>query len=667
MPPPNKRRIKALRVNRARNKNDDSDSADDEATPSALPAPLPAAKPASLRSEVAEKDARITELEAVIIDLRCDLLALQTAHEHLWLDTVSLLHSTRTVLLAHNALKTLKRKADIAHFDELGRRQKHIHRLEVDHTRKEERTNFSILALESSLYDNSACNTQLRLDLDTTSQLNSRDATINNLKASLLTKQTTLTETRNRLYAVLKQANRAKLSLKEIKMAYNVLRIWNPTEGGEYTEAACELARLLTRAGCAASKIEFAVKACAQAFGIQIRRCFMSARTVGRALEEGGKYAEMQVAREIMEAPGFVESSDGTSHHGLTYESCHVTLLAPSYTPNTDDSDQSTWTYKTRFMEVTAALDHTAQRQFDGTVEIATRMASTYSRSPLAARERRVMDKNEYWQKKLEEMKDHAADGKKAFRLSTAHKTDIVTRYLGRLAMDEADVATSHILLTMLSITNEDLADAGKLSDSELQALVTKQLIASVAVAAIKISTSLNTATKLFNAPIPPFDNVHVPPPVLLANKANTAAINNSGNDILKLSLRNAEKAEKVLKRREAAASKKKTKAAQLAATQLELDTNKINLMILALLKNQLAVYRNVLKNPILTKKPWKDMSTVAIRRTFVLEARDRELARKNAGGSEEPSEAGVEFASTVIIEFGFSEADDGEWVEEEI
>ncbi|KAJ7033258.1 hypothetical protein C8F04DRAFT_1184238 [Mycena alexandri] len=130
---PTKRRIKALHANQARNENDDSDGADDEDTPSDLPPPLPAAKPASLRSQVAEKDARITKLEAVIVDLRCDLLALQTAHEHLRLDNVSLLQSARTVSLAHNALKTLKRKADIAHFDELGRKQKRIRRLESPH------------------------------------------------------------------------------------------------------------------------------------------------------------------------------------------------------------------------------------------------------------------------------------------------------------------------------------------------------------------------------------------------------------------------------------------------------------------------------------------------------------------------------------------------------
>ncbi|KAJ7473594.1 hypothetical protein B0H11DRAFT_2429954, partial [Mycena galericulata] len=88
------------------------------------------------------------------------------------------------------------------------------------------------------------------------------------------------------------------------------------------------------------------------------------------------------------------------------------------------------------------------------------------------------------------------------------------------------------------------------------------------------------------------------------------------------------EKAEKALKKREVAALKKQSKAARLAATSLELDIDKIRLMSSPQLKDQLAVYRDVLKDPVLTKKLWKVMGTVAVRRTLVLEARERELAR---------------------------------------
>jgi hypothetical protein len=120
---------------------------------------------------------------------------------------------------------------------------------------------------------------------------------------------------------------------------------------------------------------------------------------------------------------------------------------------------------------VEPALDHTAQRQFHGTLEIAERIADTYNRSPLAVQEKRVMDKNEYWRKKLGEGKDHAADGKKGFRFSEQHKRDIIIRDLGAAAMDNIDLDTTSILLTMLKIMNDDLMAEGKLSEADLEAL----------------------------------------------------------------------------------------------------------------------------------------------------------------------------------------------------
>lgn len=89
------------------------------------------------------------------------------------------------------------------------------------------------------------------------------------------------------------------------------------------------------------------------------------------------------------------------------------------------------------------------------------------------------------------------------------------------------------------------------------------------------------------------------------------------------------EKAQKALKRRENLAVKKKLKASRLAATALVLDAVKINAMTSAQLKDQLAVYRDVLKDAILAKTLWKDMAKVDVRRDLVLRAREREIARR--------------------------------------
>jgi hypothetical protein len=146
-------------------------------------------------------------------------------------------------------------------------------------------------------------------------------------------------------------------------------------------------------------------------------------------------------------------------------------MLVPSYAPDVDDSDQSKWVHRTRFVEVAPALDHTAQSQFEGTQDVAARIADTYSRSPLAAKEKRKMDKNDYFRKKLGESKDHAADGKKEFAISAAHKKDIIIRDMGRAAMEETDMQTGTILLAIMDITDEDLMAVGKISEDELQSL----------------------------------------------------------------------------------------------------------------------------------------------------------------------------------------------------
>ncbi|KAJ7507992.1 hypothetical protein B0H11DRAFT_2217989 [Mycena galericulata] len=128
--------------------------------------------------------------------------------------------------------------------------------------------------------------------------------------------------------------------------------------------------------------------------------------------------------------------------------------------------------------------------------------------------------------------------------------------------------------------------------------------------------------------------------------------------------VRTQSKAEKGRMQREKAAMKKKTKAARLAATALEFDINKIEDMSSVRLKDQLAVYRDVLKDEILSKMLWKNMTTVAVRRNLVLEARTRELARRDLEPSLTPTDPPTTTQDMVVDEYGFSEQDDADWVD---
>jgi RNA polymerase-interacting CarD/CdnL/TRCF family regulator len=89
----------------------------------------------------------------------------------------------------------------------------------------------------------------------------------------------------------------------------------------------------------------------------------------------------------------------------------------------------------------------------------------------LGSQDNRIMETDDYSRKKQGECKDHAVDGKKTFDISDINKTDIVIRDLGRAAMDEEDLNTSQILITMLSITDDELQIAGNISSDEFTAL----------------------------------------------------------------------------------------------------------------------------------------------------------------------------------------------------
>ncbi|RDB26837.1 hypothetical protein Hypma_005338 [Hypsizygus marmoreus] len=183
-------------------------------------------------------------------------------------------------------------------------------------------------------------------------------------------------------------------------------RTWCARKSGVYTAEARKLVRRISKAGCAEEKVSDVISACAEAMGIKVIG-IVSRRTVGRAKKEGGIYGLMQLGHEISQADGtnpffniritknllgFGESSDGTSHRQTTYESVHASILAPTYAADVDDSDRSTWTQQLHFVEVSPAIDHTAQSQFENSQRLADDITSAYSGSPLASRDSAKME-----------------------------------------------------------------------------------------------------------------------------------------------------------------------------------------------------------------------------------------------------------------------------------
>ncbi|KAJ7578436.1 hypothetical protein C8J56DRAFT_897995 [Mycena floridula] len=443
MPARNKDQAKAAHLNARRSLAIVEPDVNQEniAPPSHIP-PALSKKPAkkTQKQQLLEKDVKIADLQSQISVLEDSTSRLnQDLLEHR--ETIETFNRQNNALSIQNLTLSsslrLKRKTETNLSSELSLKQKQQALVDKNH---------HIAHLDKSL-----ASSDLRAA--------SLDITVASLHSQLKKKQESINETQKRLYAFQKQAGRAQSSLKQLRCDHNAILVWNPTQKGEYTVEAQRLARDLTFAGCAGDKVKLAIRSCAETFGIKV------------GCDIRGKYSEIQIGREIMNTQALIDSSDGTTHRGITVESRFLTYSSPSYAPGIDDSDPETWSPRTRFLKVAPALDHMAERQVQGTKDAITRVADVYSRSPVAARDGKTMELDDYYRKKVGEVKDHAADGKKGFKISKERKKTVVHRDLGQEALEDHSMSPEHIMNILLQITDKELEVAGKISSEQLAAL----------------------------------------------------------------------------------------------------------------------------------------------------------------------------------------------------
>ncbi|KAE9388142.1 hypothetical protein BT96DRAFT_947827 [Gymnopus androsaceus JB14] len=298
---------------------------------------------------------------------------------------------------------------------------KRVKRLERDaRTRKDAHSN-DIYSLNCLLSESKSAFTSLQSE---NSALFYSLADANN---QLSAKSTLVHDLREQIYALQKQVERSKSSLSSSRSSLKKLSVWNPMKGGAYIPKARKLFRILKQSGV--RNCDLAVKAVAEALGVKVKRV-MSRRTGSHCVKEGGIYGLLQLGREITNTPAFGESNDGTTMRRITQECQHITLPVPSYEPDANDDDSSTWTYTTHFAEAVPALDHTAKRQLEGSEQLGKKIADTYSNSPLAQRDGKKMDGDDYFWKQTFQNMDHASDGKKKFKLTDEKKAQILHRDL---------------------------------------------------------------------------------------------------------------------------------------------------------------------------------------------------------------------------------------------
>ncbi|KAJ6454999.1 hypothetical protein C8R45DRAFT_770416, partial [Mycena sanguinolenta] len=153
---------------------------------------------------------------------------------------------------------------------------------------------------------------------------------------------------------------------------------------GSFTPQARKFARIMVDSGCARAKVGPLMTKIGGVFGGTIDR-EMSRRTVGRAIEEGGVAAKMQVIYELSRNSGVTLSADSTSNRGQNIESSHLATRAPDYQSGSLNIDPNS-TPKVRFLGVEKTLDHTSAKAVEGWKTRLDDFIDLFNRSPLAQR-----------------------------------------------------------------------------------------------------------------------------------------------------------------------------------------------------------------------------------------------------------------------------------------
>ncbi|KAJ7161852.1 hypothetical protein C8R43DRAFT_1063127 [Mycena crocata] len=197
--------------------------------------------------------------------------------------------------------------------------------------------------------------------------------------------------------------------------------------GGIFTEQSREMVRDMVTLNVAAVNVDRVIHTVARGIGVNIQD-HISARHVGRLVEEGGIASDIQVAAEIRESKAVTISGDGTKIRHIDYEAKHVTFR-----------DSVTGKPVTRMLDITSAPNHTSEAQLAGWQAVLQEgLVDTYNASPLGQLD--PIDKDEFITFIRALGTDHAADQKKLARLCELWILTSRKILLGKKYMSSADL-----------------------------------------------------------------------------------------------------------------------------------------------------------------------------------------------------------------------------------
>ncbi|KAJ4501707.1 hypothetical protein C8R41DRAFT_928430 [Lentinula lateritia] len=272
-----------------------------------------------------------------------------------------------------------------------------------------------------------------------------------------------------------------------------------------------------------ANKVTRVFKRIAGVFGIEVEGN-VSRRSVGRITKEGGNASKLQLINSLKDAKGITLSGDGMTHKNETYESKFATIITP------DKKLQF-------FLGLKMAVNHTSETQLAGWIETTEELFHLAYQSGLILED----DARVFWNLVTGFHSDHAADQKKLFELLKKWKEQLEREVRGEQAIKQLTdneyacliFQGSQVLVQKVGgpaawdtlSTKELIRDIGeaefeKLSEGE------KAEVDLILWAGCCMHKEMNAfkggcigLDEYWN------ENPHLPPPILLPNRDNAAAI----------------------------------------------------------------------------------------------------------------------------------------------
>ncbi|KAF8951787.1 hypothetical protein BDZ97DRAFT_1778312 [Flammula alnicola] len=317
-----------------------------------------------------------------------------------------------------------------------------------------------------------------------------------------------------------------------------------------YSVTSRKIMRMLVASGCARSKVGHVLSGLAAELGVKMNSGrSASRRTVSRAVLEGYIAAKCQIGFEISKSQGKHYLSQ-FSNRGVNFESRHIALRVPDYKTGDLSIDMNS-TPQIRLLCVDSTVDHTADGAVKGFVDCIEESMKYFNASPYA----QILKKNvkiRHFFHVLKAMNgDHASKEKSAARGMGDKKHQSAIEDLGEDRLLSMPVGE---LVEYLGAWNQKkIAQAGgmeewnKLSQLE-QAKLDKKLMQEIIMALGQeeynaLSPEDRRTLDLFiwagccmhkdqnsfragNAEMMlEWVRLGIPPPILLANKANSATL----------------------------------------------------------------------------------------------------------------------------------------------